>query len=72
MTESEIIAILAEYQAARSAILVGGQSYTINTNGSIRTVTLADLELIEKQIQIYSQMLNEAKGNAGFQIKPGW
>ena len=72
MTETEINEILTQYKAARTAVLVGGQSYTINSGGSSRQVTLADLSLIEKQIQIYTQMLGELNGEVGFVTRPGW
>lgn len=72
LTESEINTILADYQAARTAILKGGQSYTINSGGTIRVVTMADLQTIEKEISKYLQMLEELSGNKGYQINAGW
>lgn len=71
-TETELNTIIAEYSAARSAILAGGASYTITSGGSTRTVTLADISEIEKQIGIYMQKLSELNGSKGFVARAGW
>jgi len=72
MTESEINSALADYISARTAILKGGQSYNINSGGSSRSVTMADLAMIENQIRIYYQMLEELNGDKGFVLRAGW
>jgi hypothetical protein len=72
LTESEITAILTEYQNARTAILAGGQSYTINTGGTNRMVTMADLEFVERMIGEYQQMLDELNDELGWQAGAGW
>jgi len=41
---------LAEYREARSFILKGGQSYTLNDQNMQRSVTNADLSVINTQI----------------------
>jgi hypothetical protein len=72
LTEEQLETILAQYVAAQTAVLSGGQSYTISSGGSTRTVTMADIGEINKQICNYSSALAEAKGNKGFQARPGW
>ncbi len=72
MTEAEIEALLIEYKAARTSILKLGQSYIINTGGSIRTVTHADLGEIQTQINNLEQQLLDVQGCGGTVLRPGW
>lgn len=42
--------LLEQYESARLNILAGGQSYTIKNGDDQRTLTLADLSVINSQI----------------------
>lgn len=68
----ELEAELAEVTAAISAIRKGGQSYSINTGGSIRTVTMADYEQLRRERSEIIQALREIEGSAGITLGPGW
>lgn len=63
---------LSEITAALSAIRKGGQSYTINTGGSIRTVTMADYEQLRRERSEIIQTLREIGGSAGLTLGAGW
>lgn len=72
MTEAEIEALLVEYRAARTAILKLGQSYTIQTGGSMRVVTHANLKEVQDQISNLEQQLKDIQGDGGTVFRPGW
>ena len=72
MTEAEILAEIAEITAALSAIRVAGQSYTISTGSSSRTVTQANYQqLIKERRELYAQ-LDEVRGTGGITLTAGW
>lgn len=72
MNLEELEAELAEVTAAISAIRKAGQSYTINTGGSIRTVTMADYEQLRRERSELIQALREIEGAAGITLGAGW
>lgn len=59
----ELKSDLADYLAARKAILVAGQSYS---SGSGKTLTRADLALVERRIQELRAEISAAEsGSSG-------
>lgn len=72
LTETEINDLLTQYRAARTAILKLGQNYTIQTGGSMRVVTHANLKEIQSEIKNLEAQLEEVKGNTGTMLRPGW
>lgn len=73
--QEEIDAIeaeIAEIDAALSAIRNGGQSYTINSGASSRTVTLADYAALRKDKSELNTRLMELKGQGGIVFNAGW
>ena len=72
MTEEEIQAEIDEITLALSYIRKAGQSYTINSGSSTRTVSFADYNtLVEERRSSYAQ-LDEVQGNGGFTVSAGW
>lgn len=72
MTEAEIQAEIDEISAAISAIRNGGQSYTIGSGPSTRTVTMADYDtLVKERRDLYAQLAT-AQGSSGLTIGAGW
>ena len=72
MDEDEILESIAEVKAAMSAIRLGGQSYTIDTSGSVRTVTQADYKTLKAELKELYRELSSVQGESGFSIGVGW
>ncbi|NCC65127.1 MAG: hypothetical protein EOM15_10785 [Spirochaetia bacterium] len=72
MTEEEILSEISIITMAIQAILNGGQSYTINSGGSTRQVTGADLNsLYTQRRNLYSE-LRDVQGLGGMNVSAGW
>ena len=72
-TAADIQTDIDNVRAAISAIVQGGQSYTINSGGSVRTVTLADIESLRSWLVELQQELAEANDcPRGFTIGLNW
>ena len=63
---------IAEITAAISAIRNGGQSYTIGTGPSSRTVTLADYDTLVSERRDLQAQLSALQGTSGLTIGAGW
>jgi hypothetical protein len=64
-----------DVRAAISAVIKGGQSYTINSGGSIRTVTMADTKFLRGWLIELQQELAELEQSAdtqGFIVGANW
>ena len=72
MTESEIQNEIDEVSAAISAIRNGGQSYTIGSGPSSRTVTMADYETLVRERRDLNAQLAAVQGTSGLTIGAGW
>ena len=72
MDEDELLESIAEIKAALSAIRQGGQSYTIDTGSSIRTVTMADYASLRAELKELYRELASIQGNGSFNIEVGW
>jgi hypothetical protein len=73
-TLAELTAELAEIKAAKKAVRIGGQSYTINSGsgGTSRTVTMADygqLKIDQNELEAKISMKNNTRATI---IRPGW
>jgi len=74
-TAAVIEAEITDVRNAISTIIKGGQSYTISTGGSSRTVTNADLDklrswLIELQQEL--NQVNQSYDTPGFIVGASW
>ena len=69
---TEIELEIANITLALNHILKGGQSYTINSGGSTRTVTMADYKQLITQRSILRQSLKEIDSTAGLVLGAGW
>ncbi len=74
-TISEVETEITEVRTAIRAVINGGQSYTINSGGSVRVVTQANLKelrswLIELQQELAE--LNDQYDTKGFILGAGW
>ena len=69
---TEIELEIANITLALSHILKGGQSYTINSGGSTRTVTMADYERLTIERHGLRLQLKEIDGSAGLVLSAGW
>ena len=69
-TEEEIIEFYDTFKSAYLALASGVQSYTINTGGSARTVTRANLETIREEFFKWARLKNQitGKNNLGIEI----
>lgn len=73
MSEDEILEQIAEVKAAMSAIRNGGQSYTIDTGSSVRTVTMANYESLRAELkELYRQLATADNTGGSFNIGVGW
>ena len=72
MTAEEIELELSLVNQAISHILKGGQSYTINSGGSIRVVTMANLKDLRRQRSELQAQLDALNGCAGLNIGAAW
>jgi hypothetical protein len=68
----EVEAEIAEIDTALSHIRKAGQSYTINSGGSIRTVTLADYDKLKNDRADLKHELASLNGNKAMRVRPGW
>jgi len=71
-TEDELEALLVQVSTAISNLLLGGASYTIDTGGSRRQFTSADLGELRSMRSALYQELKEIKGEAGLTLGAGW
>ena len=69
---SEIDADIADVRSAISAVVKAGQSYTINSGGSSRQVTLADLKGLRSLLADLHIERDEATGDCVFGIGASW
>jgi len=72
MSEDEILEEIAEIKQAMSAIRNGGQSYTIDTGSSVRTVTMANYESLRKELKELYKQLATSQGGGSFNLEVGW
>ena len=75
MTEAQIEAEILEISNAISAILAGGQSYTITTasgGGTSRTFTGADLNTLKEMRNELRSQLSNINGTSAFRLRAGW
>lgn len=72
LTVEELEEDLAEVKAAITAIRKGGQSYTIGTGSSTRTVTMADYDSLIKERSRIMRDIQALEGDAGITISAGW
>jgi hypothetical protein len=63
---------LTEIQTAITFILIGGQSYSISSGSTSRTVTQADLKTLITEKNNLQNRLNELQSNAGLSLGAGW
>jgi len=68
MTESEIQALISQVDTAMTNILLTGQEYTINTNGSSRTFKAADLDKLRSWRFELNQMLQDEQETSGILV----
>ena len=76
MTDAELIEQIedeiAEITTALSFIRSGGQSYTIETGSSKRTVTNVDYDLLVQQRRDLNSQLQTLNGEGGLTLGAGW
>jgi len=72
MTEAQIELEIAEITTALSHIRKAGQSYTINTGGSTRTVSMADYKALITDRQNLRGQLAEVQGSGGLVMGASW
>ena len=72
MTAEEIQNEIDEITTALSHIRKAGQSYTINSGSSTRTVTFADYDSLVSERRDLLAQLDELEGNAGLTLTAGW
>jgi hypothetical protein len=63
---------LEQINKAISAIYAGGQSYTINSGGASRQVTMADLSFLLSRKKELKYLLSLQSGGASVRVVPGW
>lgn len=71
-TLDEIQEDITSVRAAINAVVKGGQSYTINSGGSTRQVTQADLTGLRKWLADLIQEYRDAEGSGGLDIGAAW
>jgi len=72
---AEIKKQLAEIDAVLSAIRKGGQQYSITTaagGGTMRSVTHADYNVLQKEKKELQNELAILEGGGGFRYRAGW
>lgn len=71
-TADEIQEDIDSVRAAISAVVKGGQSYTINSGGSSRQVTQADLAGLKRWLADLIQEYRDTEGSGGLDIGASW
>lgn len=71
-TADEIQEDIDSVRAAISAVVKGGQSYTINSGGSSRQVTQADLAGLKRWLADLVQEYRDTEGSGGLDIGASW
>lgn len=73
-TATEVEIELADIRAAITAIIKGGQSYTIGSGGSTRQVTLVNLKDLKAERNELIMELNSINGcgDPGIVVGAGW
>lgn len=71
-TTDEIQEDIDSVRAAISAVVKGGQSYTINSGGSSRQVTQADLAGLKRWLADLVQEYRDTEGSGGIDIGASW
>jgi hypothetical protein len=71
-TTDEIQEDIDSVRAAISAVVKGGQSYTINSGGSSRQVTQADLAGLKRWLADLVQEYRDTEGSGGLDIGASW
>lgn len=73
-TLAEIQSDIDDVRAAISAVVKGGKSYTINSGGSSRMVTQADLDDLRSLLADYQKEYNAVAYNEelGFNVGVNW
>lgn len=71
-TAEEIQEDIDSVRAAISAVVKGGQSYTINSGGSSRQVTQADLAGLKRWLADLVQEHRDTEGSGGLDIGASW
>lgn len=71
-TIAEIEADIETARAAISAVAKAGQSYTINSGGSVRQVTLADMASLRSWLADLQQELRDIQGIGAMVVGAGW
>ena len=73
-TLAELTAELAEIKAAKKAVRIGGQSYTINSGsgGTSRTVTMADYKQLTIDQNVLEAKISMKNNTRATIIRPGW
>ena len=72
MTTAQIQIEIAEITTALSHIRKAGQSYTIMSGNTQRTVTLADYDKLKKERQELYNLLDSRNGGRGIVFRAGW
>ena len=72
MDRDELVAELAEVNKAITHILKGGQSYSIDSGGSSRSFTGADLDKLRSYRGELKREIKEIDGEAGMTLGAGW
>lgn len=71
-TADEIQEDIDSVRAAITAVVKGGQSYTINSGGSSRQVTQADLAGLKRWLADLVQEYRDTEGSGGLDIGASW
>lgn len=71
-TADEIQEDIDSVRAAISAVVKGGQSYTINSGGSSRQVTQADIAGLKRWLADLVQEYRDTEGSGGLDIGASW
>lgn len=71
-TADEIQEDIDSVRAAITAVVKGGQSYTINSGGSSRQVTQADLAGLKCWLADLVQEYRDTEGSGGLDIGASW
>jgi len=72
MTAEQIQTEIDQITTALSQIRIAGQSYTISTASSTRTVTMADYDKLKQERRELILQLEELNGTAGMTLTAGW
>jgi hypothetical protein len=72
MTEQEIILALEKVDRAIDNILLGGQSWNINSGGGSRSTTFANLADLKKMRSDLEYKLSLCRGEAGCRLGASW